>query len=274
MSKLIVSDIDGTLVTSKNELTAETVSAIEKARNKGHMFVLASGRNRVYVINMAKRASASGIVIAANGSDVYDCDTDTEIYRSRIKFSTLKKVFELTNAAGCEVLYEAGFNNYCNTPIVRESPTTLIKSLEMLENVAKNEGITQMVITAYDENTIKYVKQEVIKLGLGIGNQSKTLTDARLTNYESDYFYIDVLNRKCNKCVGIKKLAKALRIKKENIVAIGDDKNDLDMFNFCGHKVAVENAIDVLKQNANEVVPSNNQNGVAQFLTKHFDLNN
>lgn len=59
-----------------------------------------------------------------------------------------------------------------------------------------------------------------------------------------------------------------LNIKKEETIAIGDDNNDLSMFEQVGYKVAVDNAIDIVKQKADEITLSNDEDGVAVFLEK------
>lgn len=59
-----------------------------------------------------------------------------------------------------------------------------------------------------------------------------------------------------------------LNIKKEETIAIGDDINDLSMFEQVGYKVAVDNAIDVVKEKADEITLSNDEDGVAVFLDK------
>lgn len=65
-----------------------------------------------------------------------------------------------------------------------------------------------------------------------------------------------------------KKLLEILDIKKEEAIAIGDDNNDLSMFEQVGYKIAVSNAIDIVKEKADEITLSNDENGVAVFLEK------
>lgn len=63
-------------------------------------------------------------------------------------------------------------------------------------------------------------------------------------------------------------MLETLNIKKEETIAIGDDNNDLSMFEQVGYKVAVDNAIDIVKQKADEITLSNDEDGVAVFLDK------
>lgn len=77
-----------------------------------------------------------------------------------------------------------------------------------------------------------------------------------------------IANIDSNKGNAVKKLLEILNIKKEETIAIGDDINDLSMFEQVGYKVAVDNAIDIVKENADEITLSNDEEGVAVFLDK------
>ena len=80
--------------------------------------------------------------------------------------------------------------------------------------------------------------------------------------------FCDIANINSNKGSAVKKLLEILNIKKEKTIAIGDDINDLSMFEQVGYKVAVDNAIDIVKENADEITLSNDEDGVAVFLDK------
>ena len=80
--------------------------------------------------------------------------------------------------------------------------------------------------------------------------------------------FCDIVNIDSNKGNAVKKLLEILNIKKEETIAIGDDINDLSMFEQVGYKVAVSNAIDIVKEKADEITLSNDEDGVAVFLNK------
>ena len=71
-----------------------------------------------------------------------------------------------------------------------------------------------------------------------------------------------------NKGIAVKKMLEILNIKKEEAIAIGDDNNDLSMFEQVGYKVAMGNAINIVKEKADEITLSNDEDGVAVFLEK------
>ena len=99
-----------------------------------------------------------------------------------------------------------------------------------------------------------------------IKNRHKSLLDAKFKDDKT--IFCDIANIDSNKGNAVKKLLEILNIKKEETIAIGDDINDLSMFEQVGYKVAVDNAINIVKENADEITLSNDKDGVALFLDK------
>ena len=109
-------------------------------------------------------------------------------------------------------------------------------------------------------------KEYITNLNLSITNYSESFLD----NTISDRYRLDINNKNVSKGVAITKLLKYLNIEKENSLCFGDFINDLDMFEACEVKVAMENACDSLKEKADYITSSNNKNGVAKFLDKYL----
>ena len=99
-----------------------------------------------------------------------------------------------------------------------------------------------------------------------IKNRHKSLLDTKFKDDKT--IFCDIANIDSNKGNAVKKLLEILNIKKEETIAIGDDVNDLSMFEQVGYKVAVDNAIDIVKEKADEITLSNDEDGVAVFLNK------
>ena len=81
-------------------------------------------------------------------------------------------------------------------------------------------------------------------------------------------YYVFISNTNSNKGKGIEQYCNIMNINKKDTIAIGDDMNDLSMFEQVGYKVAMENAIDIIKENADEITLSNDEDGVAVYLEK------
>ena len=103
-----------------------------------------------------------------------------------------------------------------------------------------------------------------------IKNRHKSLLDDRFK--DDNTIFCDIANINSNKGNAVKKLLEILNIKKEETIALGDDNNDLSMFEQVGRKVAMNNAIDLVKEKADEITLSNDEDGVVDAIKKYFEL--
>jgi Cof subfamily protein (haloacid dehalogenase superfamily) len=90
----------------------------------------------------------------------------------------------------------------------------------------------------------------------------------KYTVVKSAPYFLEFLNKKVNKGVGVKLLAEELGIDMKDVICVGDHENDLEMVQYAGLGVAMENAIDKLKDAANFVTTSNDDDGVAHVINK------
>ena len=88
---------------------------------------------------------------------------------------------------------------------------------------------------------------------------------------KSATFYLEFLNKNCDKWIGIEKIAEHLGIIKDEIMCIGDADNDLGMISNCGFGVAMENAFESVKKYAKFITKSNNESGVAYAINKFIN---
>ena len=88
----------------------------------------------------------------------------------------------------------------------------------------------------------------------------------------SPWNIIEIIKAGVNKAIGIKKVADAYQIPCERILAFGDEENDLEMLQYAKYGVAMGNAIDKVKSVAHDVTTSNEKDGIAEYLEKHFKL--
>ena len=166
-----------------------------------------------------------------------------------------------------EILREA-----TNTKALKDSEIIVNKKdseLKHIEDAIKNNPNLSSLLcmiggdTSVLENIISRLKEVKGLETPGIGNYShKTKTYA----FESKF--IDVMKKGCSKKNAIYFLADKLNIKKEEIIVMGDGSNDLSMFECAGLKIAMENAEEKLKEKADFITASNNDNGVARAIQK------
>lgn len=136
-----------------------------------------------------------------------------------------------------------------------------------IETFVKKNDVVQCVISDSDFENIKKIKGKIEAVeNVEIKNQSKNLIEGVITSRKSGY--CDVANIETSKGNGIKEICKILQIDLNDTIGIGDDFNDIAMFQTVGYRVVMGNANDEIKQYADEVTLSNENDGVAVFLEK------
>lgn len=125
-------------------------------------------------------------------------------------------------------------------------------------------------LSSGDIETVDKIKNLIPRIekveNIEIKNRHKSLLDVKFKDDKT--VFCDIANIDSNKGIAVKKMLEILNIKKEETIAIGDDNNDLSMFEQVGYKVAMGNAIDIVKEKADEITLSNDEDGVAVFLEK------
>ena len=261
--KCIILDIDGTLANSRSEVTNYTKNIIKKLVVKNIMVVLASGRNVDSVIEMSRDCGASSIVIADNGSVIYDYSKREFLFLNVINEKFLGIIWELCLKYNIDSIYNSlhrRYRNYkCLDERYNEKNDIVIKDVTEIKS-----DIYQIVLLGDNIHKFNLCVNAAKENGFKIANIS----------HESIGINFADINLKCvSKGIAIRKLRKFLNIEKNNIICFGDSMNDIEMFNNCGIKVAMKNSIAELKQNADYVTKyTNDEDGVAKFLKKHFDL--
>ena len=280
MYKMIFLDLDGTLLNDCKEISQENINLIERAYNeKGIICVFATGRPLEYVDEICNSYDRFFVnyIIANNGAIIRDNKNGEVIYKASItnaQLLDLKNIFLEENADYMivytdkqQILREARNDEALkDSAIIVNKKDSELKHIE--DTIKNNPNLSSLLCmiggeTSALENIISRL-QEIKGLETpGIGNYShKTKTYA----FESKF--IDVMKKGCSKKNAIYYLADKLKIKKEEIIVMGDGSNDLSMFECAGLKIAMENANEKLKEKADFITASNNDSGVAKAIQK------
>ena len=265
--KAIFIDIDGTLRNSKKEITDRTIESIKKVTQKGILVVLCSGRPKEFTENLSKKCFASKYIITSNGAIVQDYKENKEIYINQMDKKTCIELYKLAEQ------YRVEFSiNTTEKRVVNRKPKVLKEMNEEelktdIETFVNSNIIIQCVIADEDLEKVKVLRDKVMKMkNLEIINQDRNLRD-NIETYGRKIFF-DVANVGVSKGNGIKNFCKNLSIDLKDTIAIGDEDNDISMFNVVGYKVAMGNGSKELKKYADEITETNDNDGVAVFLEK------
>lgn len=266
MKKYIFIDIDGTLTNSKQQVSLNNINAIKKIIQKDVEIVFCSGRWNGYLVDLSKKCNCSRYLISSNGSMIYDQKEQKIIYQNQISFSILEEIFNYCCNNNIAIAFNSEEYRYCNDYIsyndyYKESNAKKIKNIEEV----RDKNISQVCIGSYDYEKMMDIKNYIEKVSkLEIANLSTTIKLKMLDSPNG--FFFDVTLRGINKGTGIENFIKIMSIDKNDCIAIGDHINDLKMFDVVGYKIAMSNGCDELKEKANFITKSNDEDGVKYAL--------
>ena len=250
MIKAIFIDIDGTLRDSERNLSLRTINAVKRITDKGILVILCSGRPRKYTEKISRECFASKYIITSSGGMIYDYEDNKVLYVNEMDKEALIELYKIANKV--------------------KHADQEIKLKGDIKDFVYNNPVVQCTIADSDFDKIKNLipKIENVK-NVEIKNRHKSLLDDKYKDNKT--VFCDIANINSNKGNAVGKLLEILNIANDDTIAIGDDINDLSMFEYVEYKVAVDNAIDMVKEKADEIILSNDEDGVAIYLEKLLD---
>lgn len=265
--KMIVSDYDGTLFRSDYTVSEKNISAIKDYTARGGRFVIATGRLFGGIRREAIELGLTGEVIAYQGTGIYDIESGEELYSATIDNDISVAVNKLLYSIGedkCLPMVYYGDDCYVketNPYVEMFSSIVKIKPIftgQRLDDFLLDGKKTprKLLVMAGDKD-IDYVQD---KLKESFGNV--------LTISKSSPVLLEMVMKDFSKATAIEWLAQKYGICPEEIITIGDSENDLPMIEYAGLGVAVDNAMDAVKEVADYVAPSNDDDGVAYVIEK------
>jgi len=265
MIKAVFIDIDETLTNSQREVTEKTKLEIKKCVENGVKIILTSGRSRREAMDFQEQIGTSPYIVSSNGASAYDAENGVEIYNERIDPQMVLQLIKYSRENGYRIKL-----NYKDLLVMNEAayPDEKDKevSYEELERVAVEEQVVQCVIISTDFEKMRffrdYIKNECV--WIAVANESKRFKNSDLK--PSRNYYCDVASVKVSKGNAVKAVCEYFEIKPEEIVTIGDGENDLSMFELTPNSVAMGNSLPEIKEKANYVTASNDEDGVAKVL--------
>lgn len=287
--KFVAIDIDGTLLNSKGELSERTKKSVEKVIQKGVKIVLTSGRVTNSVEAVAKSLNVDKYLICDNGASIYDVTQNKTIWSKEIDKKTVEN---LVNTCIENNIYYMVFTD--EEIIVKDLRHMALAFYKQRHN-CKDEasGITQFRyagieyiqklqkpvrrIVVCDQDRVIYnsiVKKlcqfDDIELLASPHISNKIIKDEDKTLLLR-YSYAEILPKNANKWIAIKELITRIGgIEDSEVMAIGDNFNDVSMLKNAGLGVAMNNGASVAKEVARVVAPSNDEDGVALILERYI----
>lgn len=262
--RMLALDLDGTLTNSRKEITERTKKAIRAMQERGHVIVLASGRPTPGVLAVARRLEldkTGGFMLSYNGAKIQDCKTGELLYEKTMPEEIVPQLFALAEEKGI------GMMTYQQEGIV---------SGKIVDEYMKLEaGINTLEIHSY-ENPAQQIITPVNKcLGTAEADyaaEMETLFRERFGGHidvgRSEPFFLELLPKGIDKAEGLRVLCEKLGLSRDDVIACGDGYNDCSMVAFAGWGVAMANAQQVVRDAADYVTLSNDEDGVAVVIER------
>lgn len=265
MIKLITIDVDGTLVTPLKRLTKENIAAIEKAKKAGIHIALVSGRPFHSMVDLNKRLGLDKkghFTICQNGSYVFDNFSQKPMFGTFQSPIDLVKIEKLLKNFRLDISAMDGENFYSNKK--RSNIYTKIDA-----------KIHKMPIKIVDYENLPEDMEFGRFMALGSKGEIKRFVENMPDEIKNNYypvqtapFLVEIMNKNTNKGYAISQMADKLGYKMEEVMAIGNEKNDIPMLEAAGFAVAMGNAVDELKKHADYITKSNLKSGVGYAIDK------
>lgn len=270
MYKVIFIDLDGTLLNDKKEISDENIRQLNRAYNeKGIKTIITSGRQAGYIKKIYEKYDChfGDFIICANGAIIKNVKTDeylNEEYFDLYDVIFLRNIYLNSNLEYFLVYTET--NSYIEKRSDMKTQDEIVIN-NITDFLANNNLQPTLCIFGGDikelESASEQMKTNTHILSTPISNYYTTIN-----NEIVHHNYFDIVKAGCNKQEAIKKVLKAFNIKNDEMIVIGDGGNDVPMFECGGYKIAMGNADHIIKEKADFITDTNNNDGVAKAIKK------
>ena len=290
MIKLVASDMDGTLLNSEHEISNLNKKAIEKTLKNDIEFIVATGRGYFEAYPILEKNNIKCNVIAFNGGAIYD-ENKKLISRTPLGYENILFILDVFKQFDIDTeIYSEKTSYVKNIEVDVTAYIELIKgtggtpNVEHLRNNAKEKVKKGFLTEIKNFNAIINLDDEPVIKMLGITTNSANLKKAEnalkknknIFVTSSGYNNLEIMNKNANKGLALKKFAEHKNINLENVLALGDNLNDLSMIEIAKYSVAMKNGVEKIKNLAKYTSKkTNDESGVGVAILELLEkINN
>lgn len=254
--KLIATDFDGTLLDDNHKVSKRNIATLLKYKSEGYKIVGATGRTLGGVKNIID-INIFDYLILNNGGCIYDVNNKKVDYQIVIPKDIVAKITKELEEYVYQIDY-CSINSYYTYKNKKNSPLDFIIDIDSLDEI--KEEVTKINLFLLDNDNIEKLCENI--------NKNYNLYAFLMQDSNNDLKILTINPKGINKKNTLEKLGDFLNIPKESMIFFGDGLNDLEIIEWVGCGVAVENAFEEVKKKASAITKSNNDDGVAVFLEK------
>ncbi|MDE3838190.1 Cof-type HAD-IIB family hydrolase [Bacillus methanolicus] len=264
---LIVLDLDGTALKDDKTISDKTKKVIQRAKEHGHLVMIATGRPFRSSEMYYRELQLDTPIVNFNGAFIHHpLDNKWGVYHSPLDMKVAKDIVDALDSFHfhniiAEVIDDVFFHYHDEKlldvfGIGKPNITT-----GDLRKFLKQSPTSMLIHT--DEENVKKIRDHLSEVHAEV-------IDHR--SWAAPWHVIEIVKYGLNKAIGVKKVADYFQIPRERIIAFGDEDNDLEMLDFAGKGIAMGNAVDEVKNIANDVTLSNEEDGIAVYLNDLLNL--
>lgn len=264
---LIALDLDGTLLKDDKTISDKNKKVLQKAREEGHIVMIATGRPFRSSEMYYKELDLDTPIVNFNGAFVHHPrNHNWGIHHSPLSIDVAKDIVEALDSFQfhniiAEVVDDVYFHYHDEKLIDIFNLGAPSITTGDLRRFLKQSPTSMLIHTEEDQ---------LDKIRKHLSEVHAEVIDHR--SWAAPWHVIEIVKYGLNKAVGLKKAADYFNIPAERIIAFGDEDNDLDMLEFAGKGIAMGNGISAVKNIANDITLSNEEDGVGAYLSDVLNL--
>lgn len=250
MIRAIISDLDGTLFQKNSRISEESQRAIKAAAERGIRFCIATGRSWQNLKSIWKETPIACSYILDNGAEVRR-ENGELVSSISIPIEKVRRVYEILKARHMTVEFYTEAGDFITQE--RKNTTSYVLKEPVEEFLNKGISVRKLLCFSKDVELIEELKKEIAGLG-GLSVLSSFVDNIEVTAWEAQ------------KGFTLEQVAEQWGFSKEEVAVFGDSFNDYTMFERFPNSYAPENAVPMIRQMAKEVIPPNEEDGVAKKI--------
>lgn len=261
---ILVLDLDGTLTNAQKVITPHTKEVLFRAQEQGVKIVLASGRPRYGIVPLADELELDkfgGYILAFNGAEIIQWDSKEVLHQVFLEKEFLPYIYKCAQQAGFSILTHKDkwvITDNADDPYVQKEAFINKMPIRQVEDIlgAMDFPVVKCLIVGEPER-LAVLEQEMY-----------AVLHEKMGVFRSEPYFLELVPHGIDKAQSLALLLEKLGKSKEEMIAIGDGFNDLSMIQLAGLGIAMSNAQEVVRNSADFITLSNEEDGVAYAVEK------
>lgn len=271
MKTLYVTDLDGTLLTSRKCISKYSIETINQLVEKGMLFTYATARSLSSASKVTKGVNFKTPIVAYNGANIFDPQNGKRIASEDFSLEEIQRAKEVFEKHNISPMVYSFVNNKETVSWVKGTETEgVLKYLDARKNDKRMRGL-ETEENLYEGDVFYFTcigeKQQFEDAYEELLKDEHYTCTLQPEPHRQEEYWLEIMPRKATKANAILKLKEILGCDK--VISFGDAMNDIPMFQISDECYAMENAVEELKQMATGIIGSNDEDGVAAWLKEN-----